>query len=174
MLTLFHSLATVHALVFASTKKSSSSGSATFLFILLILAVGAFLFIRPQRRRQKEQQAMQQSIGPGDEVVTTSGIVGRVQSMNDDRVRLEIAPGTTIEIVRRAVGQRVSQAWQADSSSGNTQWDVPASHDDSSQSPPPTDTTGENAAEKWGFPEPSPKPDPDEDSSAGGSTGGSG
>ena len=152
----------LHALVFAATAKKSS-GSSTFLFVLLILAVGAFLFIRPQRRRQREQAAMQKAIEPGDEVVMTSGIVGRVKTMNDERVQVEIAPGTTVDVVRRAIGQRVAPStW--DPSKSNDQWDLNSAPGTTA----PSDTsTGEDSSEKWGFPSPSPKPDPDEEQTPG-------
>jgi len=152
-----HAVPALHAALFAATKKSSS-GSSGFLFILLILAVGAFLFIRPQRRRQKEQMAMQKAIEPGDEVVTSSGIVGRVQSMTDDRVRVEVAPGTTVEIVRRAIGQRVTPpAWDQQPSSGGGQWNLPDSGptQSSSENPPAPGST-----EPWNYPHESPKPEP--------------
>ncbi|MGB9112174.1 MAG: preprotein translocase subunit YajC [Acidimicrobiales bacterium] len=130
-----------------SSSKKSSSGSSAFLFILLILAVGAFLFMRPQRRRQKEQQAMQKAVSVGDEVITSSGIVGTVRAMNDDRVLVEIAPGTTVEIVRRAVGQRVPQA--------------PSFPDDAVSAPPPAPDATDSDQAAPSFPSPSPKPDPD-------------
>ena len=151
---LVHAFPALHAVVFAAAKKST--GSSGFLFILLILAVGAFLFIRPQRRRQKEQVAMQKAIEPGDEVVTSSGIVGRVQSMTDDRVRVEIAPGTTIEVVRRAIGQKVTPtAWEQQPSGGG-QWNIPDNSPQSQSETPPTS----DSSEQWNFPHESPKPDP--------------
>ncbi len=134
----------LYALVFAKAATKSTSSSGIFLFLLLIVAVGAFLFIRPQRRRQRDLMAQQRAISVGDEVVTAAGIVGRVQSMTDDRVRIEVAPGTTIEIVRRAIGQRVIPP-QAPPWGGPTggQWNFPSSsgnpdpHDE-----PPTESGG--------------------------------
>lgn len=149
-----HAFPALHALAVTAAAKKSS-GSSAFLFILLILAVGAFLFIRPQRRRQREQAAMQKAIEPGDEVVTSSGIVGRVQSMTDDRVKVEVAPGTTVEIVRRAIGQRVAPpAW--DQSSGEGKWNIP---DSSTQAPTGQQPEPESSGE-GNFPHESPKPDP--------------
>ena len=135
-------LPVLHALVFAAAKKSTN-GSSIFIFLLLILAAGAFLFIRPQRRRQKDLMAQQRAISVGDEVITAAGIVGRVQSMTDDRVRIEVAPNTTIEIVRRAIGQRVIPP-VAPSWGGPTggQWNFPASDDPNHHDEPPTENTG--------------------------------
>ncbi len=148
----------------AAAKKTSSSSA--FLFILLILAVGAFLFMRPQRRRRQEQQAMQKAISVGDEVITSSGIVGTVRAMNDDRVLVEIAPGTTVEIVRRAVGQRVPQApsFPDDAMSQSPQPSESApEHDGGYAAPGAGATTSDQAPPS--FPSPSPKPDPDAEQS---------
>jgi preprotein translocase subunit YajC len=164
-MTFIHLLPALHGLgVLAAAKKSSSTGSSAFLFILLILAVGAFLFMRPQRRRQKEQQAMQKAVSVGDEVITSSGIVGTVRAMNDDRVLVEIAPGTTVEIVRRAVGQRVPQAPQwPDVSTEEATTESGSGHEARSE-PPSSDDEGKDQPTSF-FPTPSPKPDPDTEQS---------
>lgn len=92
----------------ATTKKTSSSPLP---FILIIVLLGVFLLMRSQRSKQRQAQvATQQSIEVGDEVVTTSGIVGRVVALNEDRATISIAPDTHIEIVRAALGRRVPPA----------------------------------------------------------------
>jgi preprotein translocase subunit YajC len=159
------------AILAKTSTKTKSTSSDAFLFILLILAVGAFLFMRPQRRRQREQQAMQKAVSVGDEVVTSSGIVGTVRAMNDDRVLVEIAPGTTVEIVRRAVGQRVPQTPSfPDDAMGDTT--APAAEHDGGFESPPTDATPSDQPPSSNsdqappsFPSPSPKPDPDAEQS---------
>lgn len=71
--------------------------------LVLILLVFWLLIIRPQRRRAQQQSATQSSLGVGSEVMLTSGIFGRVVSLEDETIRLEIAPGTTVKIARQAV-----------------------------------------------------------------------
>jgi preprotein translocase subunit YajC len=61
------------------------------------------LVIRPQRKRQAEQQRILNSIAPGEEVLTAGGLYGTVRSVDDDEVRLEIAPGVEVRVSRRAV-----------------------------------------------------------------------
>jgi preprotein translocase subunit YajC len=60
-------------------------------FLPLILMIGAmyFLVMRPQKKRQKEEQAMRDSIQVGDEVTTTGGIMGRVVTVKEDSVIVE-------------------------------------------------------------------------------------
>ncbi len=71
--------------------------------IVLLLLFGFFVIVRPQRRRQQEQAEMQDAIETGDEVLTAGGIFGTVASVDEDEVRVEIAPGTTIRVAKRAV-----------------------------------------------------------------------
>jgi preprotein translocase subunit YajC len=52
-------------------------------------------------------RALQSTLSENDEVMTTSGIFGRIKRLGDDDVDLEIAPGTVIRIARGAIAQRV-------------------------------------------------------------------
>lgn len=92
-------------LLAAPTKKSSSS--PIFLYLIVVLLGVYLLWLRPQKKRQQAAARAQHQAEVGDEVITTSGIYGKVLGFDGDRVEIEIAPGTTIEIARRALGQRV-------------------------------------------------------------------
>jgi preprotein translocase subunit YajC len=78
-------------------------GTNALIFIVLIFALMWLLFIRPQRRKQQAQKDMLQNVGPGDEIVTAGGLYGTVRSVEDDALRLEVAPGLEVRIARRAV-----------------------------------------------------------------------
>jgi preprotein translocase subunit YajC len=75
-------------------------------YLIILVAIFALmwlLLIRPQRRRQVEQAQMQEVLEPGDEILTAGGIHGIVREVEDEIVHVEIAPGTTIRLDRRAV-----------------------------------------------------------------------
>ncbi|MBO0870708.1 MAG: preprotein translocase subunit YajC [Micromonosporaceae bacterium] len=95
---------------------ASSTGSSALplLFIILIFAAMYFLMIRPQQRRNREVQRMQSTLGPGDEVMTSSGIYGEVLDIDETEgtVTLEIAPEVSIKIARGAVAKVVTSAAQ--------------------------------------------------------------
>jgi preprotein translocase subunit YajC len=78
---------------------------AALLPLVAILGLFWFMVIRPSQRRQKEVVALQSSIEVGQRVMMSSGIYGTVRSVTDDRARLEIAPGTEIEIARAAIAK---------------------------------------------------------------------
>jgi preprotein translocase subunit YajC len=102
------SFAAVHGLVAAASSTKSSSSSLPLLILIVLFVALYFLWIRPQRNKVRQQQLAQvRNISVGDEVVTQAGIVGTVQWLDDDRIGVEIAPGTTIVVVRAAIGRRV-------------------------------------------------------------------
>lgn len=75
-------------------------------YVIILIAVFGLmwlLLIRPQRRRQLQQARMQDEVGVGDEVLTAGGIHGTVREIDDEIVHVEIAPGTTVRLDRRAV-----------------------------------------------------------------------
>jgi len=78
---------------------------AALLPLVAILALFWFMVVRPQQRRQKEVVNLQNSIQVGQRVMMSSGVYGTVRSITDDRARLEIAPGTEIEIARAAIAK---------------------------------------------------------------------
>jgi preprotein translocase subunit YajC len=75
-----------------------------FLPLVVIALLFWLLVIRPQSRRARELRNLQQSLSVGDEVMLTSGIVGTVRGLDDEHAMVEVAAGTTIKVVRGAVG----------------------------------------------------------------------
>jgi preprotein translocase subunit YajC len=77
--------------------------------IFPVLMVGAIYLLlwRPQQRRIAAVRRLQNEIQDGDEVLTTSGIYGRITKLGESDADLEIAPGTVIHIARGAIGQRI-------------------------------------------------------------------
>lgn len=80
-----------------------------FLPLILIVLVFWFLVIRPQRRRQQDLSSTQRGITVGTEVMLGSGIYGTIRAIDDDTVRVEVAPGTTMKVSRQAVVRVVDQ-----------------------------------------------------------------
>lgn len=75
-----------------SGKSASGSGFGTvgyLIFMVLLFAVMYFILIRPQKKKEKEQQAMQRAVRVGDEIVTIGGIVGLVTRVEDDTIQIE-------------------------------------------------------------------------------------
>lgn len=89
---------------YAQTPAAGAESSlVSFLPIILMFVVLYFLMIRPQMKRQKEQKAMMDALGKGDEVVTAGGLLGKVTKVADAYVTLEIANGTEIVVQKASV-----------------------------------------------------------------------
>jgi preprotein translocase subunit YajC len=73
------------------------------LFPFLILIVFYFFLIRPQIKRQKEQQKFNESLREGMDVVTNSGIIGKVTKIDGNIVRLMVDEKTFIRVVRQSI-----------------------------------------------------------------------
>jgi preprotein translocase subunit YajC len=90
--------------------QASGGGSFTpLLLIVLLFGVMYFMMIRPQQKRRREAQAMQSSLGPGDEIVTIGGLHATVVAVEDDVVTVEIAPDVQVRFARPAIARVVSQ-----------------------------------------------------------------
>ena len=72
-----------------------------------MFAVVYFLMIRPQQKKMKEQTEMLGQLKQGDEVITTSGILGTVRGLTEKVVTLEIADDVKIKILKSQVSQVV-------------------------------------------------------------------
>jgi preprotein translocase subunit YajC len=90
---------TMLALLHESSSKSSGSSSYIWL-ILLVLVGGMFLF---SRSRQKKQQQQQRSVEVGDQVMTSSGIIGVLTDQGETTGTVEISPGVEILVDSRAL-----------------------------------------------------------------------
>ena len=69
----------------------------------LIGVIFYFLLIRPQRKQQKELKDRQDALKPGDKVVSAGGIYGTITKVEQDAVRMEIAPSVTIKIAKASI-----------------------------------------------------------------------
>ena len=76
-------------------------------FVLVILAF-YFLIIAPNKKRQREQQAMINSIETGDEVLTIGGIVGKVTNKDEKHYILKVDDGTKIKFLKSAIASKLS------------------------------------------------------------------
>ncbi|MFY9213206.1 MAG: preprotein translocase subunit YajC, partial [Tissierellaceae bacterium] len=70
-----------------------------------LLVVFYFFAIRPQKKREKEIQAMREGIKVGDEIITIGGILGKVITVKDDQIIIEVgATKTRLELTKWSVG----------------------------------------------------------------------
>jgi preprotein translocase subunit YajC len=80
------------------------------LLLFGLLGLMMYFMSRKQRRAQEQQQALQNSLAVGDQVMTTSGLYGTVTDVDDDsKIGVEIAPGVETVWLRAAVREKVAE-----------------------------------------------------------------
>ncbi|MGD9816930.1 MAG: preprotein translocase subunit YajC [Hyphomonadaceae bacterium] len=72
---------------------------------LLIFIVIYFLLIRPQQQARKRHMEMIANLKKNDVVVTSGGMIGKVKSVADDEVRVELAPNVEVRVVRGTIAE---------------------------------------------------------------------
>ena len=87
----------------AAGAPSAGASIASFAPLILIFVIMYFLMIRPQQKRMKEHRALIEALKKGDEVVTQGGLVGKVTSVRDNELEVEIAPGVRVRVIRSTI-----------------------------------------------------------------------
>jgi preprotein translocase subunit YajC len=88
---------------YAQAAADPMGGFASFLPIILMFAALYFLMIRPQQKKAKEHKALLEALSKGDEVVTQTGMAGRVTRVGDEFVSVEIAENVEVKMQKGAV-----------------------------------------------------------------------
>ena len=80
-----------------------SCGYAQLVPIVLMLLVIYFLLIRPQQKQAREHEEMLRALKKGDEVVTQSGLIGRIHGIGEKIVTLEVARDTRVRVLKSQI-----------------------------------------------------------------------
>ena len=88
----------------------SGSGFAQFVPLILIFVIFYFFLIRPQQKKVKEHKLMVTALKRGDEVVTSGGIVGKIERvLGDDKVDILISENVTVQVIQSTVQSLLSK-----------------------------------------------------------------
>ncbi len=80
----------------------ASIGSIALIVVMFIALY--FFMIRPQKKQEKQQNEMRNSLQVGDEITTIGGIIGKVVSIKEETVTIETSHDRTkIRILKSAV-----------------------------------------------------------------------
>ena len=76
----------------------------TVIMIVGMIAVFYFLLFRPQKKQQKQEQEMRNSLEVGDEITTIGGIIGEIVSIKEEKVTIETGKDRSkIRILKGAI-----------------------------------------------------------------------
>ena len=78
-------------------------GLGQFLPFIIIFVLFYFMLIRPQMKQAKEHKALLGALKTGDEVVTNSGILGKITKLNNQFTTIEVAPKVEVNIQKQTI-----------------------------------------------------------------------
>ena len=87
----------------AANAQPAGGGMGMLVPMLLILGIFYFMMIRPQQRKEKERRKMIDELRAGAKIVFAGGLMGTIEEATEKTFKVEIAPGTVIEIARSCV-----------------------------------------------------------------------
>ncbi len=87
----------------AAQQAPAEAGIMQLVLLVGLFVMFYFIAIRPQRKRQKEHQELVANISKGDEVVTNSGILGKITKLEDDYLVLKVAENVELKFQKVAV-----------------------------------------------------------------------
>jgi preprotein translocase subunit YajC len=101
----------LNSILNALAQAAPAGGSGSFLssqlpLLLIFFAIFYFLVLRPQSKKAKEHAAMLAELKKGDEVVTTSGIIGKISGLTDSELTLQVQEGVRLRVTRASVQGR--------------------------------------------------------------------
>lgn len=100
-----------HALLILGQAKPAGPDflSMAPMFVAFI-AIFYFIVLRPQQKQMKDQQLLHASLKKGDDVVTQAGLFGKIFTVAERDVLLEIAPGVKVKVLKSAIQGKVGAA----------------------------------------------------------------
>ena len=96
--------------IFLQSGGTGAAGMMNLVFIALIFVVFYFFMIRPQAKKQKEQRQFAENLEKGEEVVTASGIIGRINKIEGNIVTLEVGTKTYIRVTKNAINKEMTDS----------------------------------------------------------------
>ncbi len=90
-------------LLASAPPAAQPSGFVTLMPLVIIVAVFYFLLIRPQQKQQREHASFLGRVKAGDQVITNSGLIGKVTSIDAGVVTLEVARDTKVRLLLRSL-----------------------------------------------------------------------
>ncbi len=86
-----------------ATPPAAADGSFSMIMIVAIFVLFYFMLIRPQNKRAKEHRELTSKLKKGDEIITSSGVLGKVTNIDEQYIKVSIAEGVEVTIQRGAV-----------------------------------------------------------------------
>ena len=100
---------TIYTIAQAAQQQQQQNPFSVFITIGLVFVLFYFVLIRPQKKQAKELKARQDALKPGDKVISAGGIYGIVREVQEEAVKMEVAPNVQIKIRKSQIVQTVGK-----------------------------------------------------------------
>jgi preprotein translocase subunit YajC len=77
--------------------------------IIIMFLIFYFLIIRPQQKKQREIEDWRKALKKGDEVVTTGGLIGRIATIQDNIISLDLSDKVRVRVLRSHIAGKGPQ-----------------------------------------------------------------
>ena len=100
----------------AATNAEATQSSGLIMIIFMVFIIGYFaLIMRKDKKQQKSEQDMRESVKIGDEILTIGGVIGKVVTVKDDAIDIETgADRTKIRFTRQAIAKNITAEAKAE------------------------------------------------------------
>ncbi len=99
--------------------QSGGGGAINIIFMVAIFAVFYFFLIRPQAKKQKEQNKFVEQLEKGNEVITASGIVGKINKIEGNFITLQVDTKTFLKVAKSAISKEMTELLSASNEKSN-------------------------------------------------------
>ena len=84
-------------------QAQGQGGGTMWIWMIAILVIMWLLMMRPQRKKEKEEQKFRNSLKKGDSVVFSGGIYGKVHSVENNTVDVEVSNGVVLTVEKSMI-----------------------------------------------------------------------
>ena len=89
----------------ATTTAKAPGLLEAFWPLIVMVPLFYFLLIRPQMKRQKEARQMTESLAKGDEIITVGGLAGRIVSLGEVYLTVDLADNVLVKVEKSAIAK---------------------------------------------------------------------
>lgn len=80
--------------------------------LLVAIPIFYLFFIRPQIKKQKEQKNFVDSLEKGKEVVTGSGLIGKINKIEEDVINLQLDNKTFVKVLKTSISREMTEQYE--------------------------------------------------------------
>ncbi|MCQ2488260.1 MAG: preprotein translocase subunit YajC [Clostridia bacterium] len=108
--------ATLLSMASTAAAEGPNQNSSIIMIVFMVFIIGYFaILMRKDKKQQKNEQEMRETIKIGDEVLTIGGVIGKVVTVKEDSIDIETsADRTKLRFTRQAIAKNITAEAKAE------------------------------------------------------------